>query len=281
MYRTFRIPQLAFIGSGILAEALTKGFISAGAIQIHQIYASAPTERDVHWVKQLGCNTTTSNVKLVKQNKLICLSVKPQVLPKVLQEISPHITTDHLLLSSAAGMKISNMQRLLPPNTRIARFMTNTPVQFREGVSSFALGKHCKEEDRATITGLLKSVGFCNEVKEELLDTVTGFAGGGPAYTYSFIEAIADGAVLGGMNRAEAIKMAAKTVLGAARMVEETQKHPGELKDQVCSGGGSTIHGIHAMERSGLRGSVIDAVTAASNRSRELGKIINENGGGS
>ncbi|XP_057313002.1 pyrroline-5-carboxylate reductase 3-like [Hydractinia symbiolongicarpus] len=279
MYQTFKLPQIAFLGAGTLVEALTKGFVSAGAVQLDQVWASAPTERDVYRAKKLGCQTTTDNINLLKENKLVVLAVKPQVLPNVLREISPHVTQDHLLLSFAAGMKLRTMQYLLPPKTKLARLMTNTPVQYREGVSSFALGQHCKPEDRKMIQQLMTSVGFCREVKEDLLDTVTGFAGGGPAYAYCFIEAIADGAVLGGMNRDEALRMAAKTVLGAARMVEETQKHPGELKDAVCSGGGSTIHGIHAMEKAGMRAAVIDAVKAASDRSKELGKLLNESNG--
>jgi len=276
MYRVFRIPQIGFLGAGILAEALTKGFIAAGTLQINQVWASAPTEKEVYWVKQLGCKTTTDNVKLIKENKIIGIAVKPQILSKVLREIAPHVTKDHLFMSFAAGMKIKTMQYLLPPKTRIARLMTNTPVQFRDGVSSFSLGPYCKEEDRKMIQNLMGAVGYCEEVKEELLDTVTGFAGGGPAYTYCFIEAIADGAVLGGMNRKEALRMAAKSVLGAARMIEETNRHPGELKDAVCSAGGSTIYGIRELERNGMRGAVINAVKAATERSKELGKTLNE-----
>lgn len=275
MYRTFRIPQLAFLGAGKLAETLTKGFIAAGALQVNQIWASAPTYTPL---MKLGCKTTTDNVKLVKENKLIALSVKPQVLPKVLREISPHITQDHLLLSFAAGMKLRNMQYLLPPKTRIARLMTNTPSQFREGVSSFALGPHCKEDDRKMIQKLMTTVGYCTELNENLLDCVTGFAGGGPAYAYCFIEAIADAAVQGGVPREQALKMAAKSILGAARMVEETGEHPGKLKDDVCSAGGSTINGIHALEKGRMRASVIDAVKAATERSSELGRILNEQG---
>lgn len=170
------------------------------------------------------------------------------------------------------------MQYLLPPKTRIARLMTNTPSQFREGVSSFALGPHCKEDDRKLIQKLMTTVGYCTEVNENLLDCVTGFAGGGPAYAYCFIEAIADAAVLGGVPREQAIKMAAKSILGAARMVEETGDHPGKLKDDVCSAGGSTISGIHALEKGRMRAAVIDAVKAATGRSTELGKILNEQG---
>lgn len=277
MYTVFKIPQIAFLGAGKLAETLTKGFIAAGAVQINQVWASAPTETHV---MKLGCKTTTDNVKLVKNNKLIALSVKPQVLPKVLREISPHITPDHLLLSFAAGMKIRSMQYLLPPRTRIARLMTNTPTQFMQGVSSFALGPHCKEEDKELVQSLMSTVGYCTEVREDLLDCVTGFAGGGPAYVYYFIDAMADAAVMGGMSRETAIKMAARSVLGAARMVEETNEHPGKLKDDVCSAGGSTIYGIHALEKGKMRSSVIDAIKAATKRSNELGKLLNEQGMG-
>lgn len=175
-------------------------------------------------------------------------------------------------------MKIRNMQYLLPPKTRIIRLMTNTPVQFCQGVSSFSLGPYCKPEDRELISNLMTSVGYCTEVKEDILNTVTGFAGGGPAYAYCFIEAVADAAVLGGMNRNEALKMAAKSLLGAARMVEETGEHPGKLKDDVCSAGGSTIFGIHALEKGKMRATVIDAVRAATDRSSDLGRILDEAG---
>jgi len=276
MYRIFRIPQIGFIGAGNLAEALTKGFIAAGTLQIHQVWASAPTEREVHWVKQLGSRTTTDNKQLVEENQLVILGVKPQQLLKVLQEIAPVVREDHFLLSFAAGIRLEALHKFLPPKTKIARLMTNTPVQFCEGVSSFTLGSNCTDKERTFVQKLMGGVGYCTEVKEELLDTVTGFAGGGPAYAYGFMESLADAAVLGGMNRSDAIKMAAKTVLGAARMLEETKLHPGELKDAVCSGGGSTIHGIHALEKGGMRASVLDAVKAATHRSKELGIQLND-----
>ncbi|XP_065668920.1 pyrroline-5-carboxylate reductase 1, mitochondrial [Hydra vulgaris] len=275
MYRAFRLSQIAFLGAGKLVEALTKGFVSAGTIQLHEIWSSAPTERDIKWLQKLGCKTTTDNVKLAKENNLIILAVKPQILVHVLREIAPHLSADHLILSFAAGIKIQTMEMLLPPRTRIVRLMTNTPVQYREGVSAFTLGTNCLPEDRKFVNQLMNSVGYCTELEESLLDTVTGAAGGGPAYAYTFIDAIADGAVHGGMNRAEALIMAAKTVLGAAKMILETEKHPGELKDAVCSGGGSTIHGIYSLESGGMRGAVIDAVKAATERSRKLGESLN------
>lgn len=277
MYSHFKLPKIAFLGAGKLAEVLTKGFIAAGVLQINQVWASAPTERDTNWIQQLGCNVTHDNKELLKENPIVVLAVKPQVLPKVLREIAPSVTKDHLLLSFAAGMKLRTMQYLLPPKTRIARLMTNTPVQFREGVSSFTPGAYCTKQDIDTIHKLMSTVSYCIEVKEELVDLITGFAGGGPAYIYTVIEAMANGAVQGGMNRDDAVKMAAKTVLGAARMVQETKQHPGELRDAVCSGGGSTIFGIQALERGGLRASIMDAIMEATKRSKSLGDTLNEN----
>ena len=276
MYSHFRLPHIGFVGAGKLAEVLTKGFIAAGVLQINQVWASAPTEKDTYWIRHLGCNVTNSNSTLVKENKIVVLAVKPQILPKVLREIAKDVTKDHLLLSFAAGMKLRTMQFLLPPKTRIARLMTNTPVQFREGVSSYTPGAYCTDEDVELISKLMSSVGYCVQVKEELVDLITGFAGGGPAYLYTIIEAMANGAVQGGMNRDEALQIAAKTVVGAARMVQETKQHPGELRDAVCSGGGSTIFGIHALEKAGVRTAIMDAIMAATRRSKDLGDSINE-----
>jgi len=276
MYSHFRLPHIGFVGAGKLAEVLTKGFIAAGVLQINQVWASAPTEKDTYWIRHLGCNVTNSNSTLVKENKVVVLAVKPQILPKVLREIAKDVTRDHLLLSFAAGMKLRTMQFLLPPKTRIARLMTNTPVQFREGVSSYTPGAYCTDEDIELISKLMSSVGYCVQVKEELVDLITGFAGGGPAYLYTIIEAMANGAVQGGMNRDEALQIAAKTVVGAARMVQETKQHPGELRDAVCSGGGSTIFGIHALEKAGVRTAIMDAIMAATKRSKDLGDSINE-----
>lgn len=183
------------------------------------------------------------------------------------------ILIQHVFIS---GLNINAMQQLLPPGTRLARLMTNTPVQFRQGVSSFSLGPNCTAADRNTISNLLEAIGYCTEVKEELVDTVTGFAGGGPAYVYCVIEAIADGAVLGGINRQEAMQMAARTVIGAATMIQETKKHPGQLKDEVCSAGGSTINGVRVLEQGKMRGTMIEAVRASAERSKELGKLLKE-----
>lgn len=164
------------------------------------------------------------------------------------------------------------MQSLLPADTRLGRVMTNTSVQYLEGVSAYTLTNHCTDDDRQFLHELTTSIGYSAEVKEDNMDIITSFVGGGPAFTYVFIEAMADGAVLGGMRRDEAIRMAAKTVLGAAKTLKETGLHPGELKDLICSAGGTTINGIRQLEKAGFRSSVIEAVKGAADRAQEISK---------
>ena len=275
MYGVFRLQKLGFIGAGKIVEVLAKGFIAGGILQINQVFASAPTDKEIEWIRHLGCKVTLDNKKILEENPLVILAVKPQILPRVLKDIAPVVTSDHLLVSVAAGLKLDTIQRLLPEKSRVARIMTNTPVMFRQGVSAFSMGKHTTDQDHEVIYKLMSSVGCCVEVKEDLMDTVTGFAGGGPAYLYTVIEALADGAVRGGMSRTDAVRMAAQMTLGAARMVQETGLHTGELRDAVCSPGGTSIVGVDALERGCLRGTLIDAVVAASNRAKELGELFN------
>lgn len=277
MYGVFRLSQLGFVGAGKIVEVLTKGFVAAGVIQINNIWASAPLDQELQWIRQLGCNVSLKNADILEKNKLIILAVKPQILPRVLEEIAPAVTEEHILLSVAAGITLSNIERILPSKTRVARIMTNTPVMFREGVSAFSMGSNVRPEDHEVIYRLMSSVGYCVEVKEDLMDTVTGFAGGGPAYLYTAIEALADGAVRGGLSRTVAVRMASQMTIGAARMVQETGLHTSELKDAVCSPGGTTIVGVEALEKGGLRATLMDAVYAAANRAKELGTLLNGN----
>ena len=275
MYGIFKIPQLGFIGAGKIVEVLTKGFVAAGIVQNTNIWASSPIDRDLHWIRHLGCNVSSNNKDILDRNQVVILAVKPQILPNVLKEIAPSVTEDHLMISVAAGMTLSKIESVLPQKSRVVRIMTNTPVMFRNGVSAFSMGKNIKSGDHETIYKLLSSVGYCVEVKEDLMDTVTGFAGGGPAYIYTVIEALADGAVRGGINRADAVKMATQITIGAARMVQETGLHTGELKDAVCSPGGTTIVGVQALEKGGIRPTLMDAVHEAGCRAKELGNSFN------
>ena len=265
------ISRLGFIGGGKAAQVLAKGFLSAGVIKPDEIFASAPSERDLQQFQLMGCNVTNDNKTVMKESNLIFLAIKAKVFPEVLKEISPVITRNHLVASIAAGVTLDFMQRSLPGRSRSVRLMLNTPVQFREGVTAVTFGKFATDEDYALMHQLMTSVGYCFDVDEELMDVMTALTGGGPAYVYLAIEALADGAVRVGLNRQEAMKLAAKTAAGAAKMVLESGQHPGELKDAVCSAGGSTIAGIQALEESGFRGSLIKAVYEATKRAKELG----------
>ena len=265
------ISRLGFIGGGKAAQVLAKGFLSAGVIKPDEIFASAPSERDLRQFQLMGCNVTNDNKTVMKESNLIFLAIKAKVFPEVLKEISPVLTRNHLVASIAAGVTLDFMQRSLPGRSRSVRLMLNTPVQFREGVTAVTFGKFATDEDYALMHQLMSSVGYCFDVDEELMDVMTALTGGGPAYVYLAIEALADGAVRVGLNRQEAMKLAAKTAAGAARMVLESGQHPGELKDAVCSAGGSTIAGIQALEESGFRGSLIKAVYEATKRAKELG----------
>lgn len=265
------ISRLGFIGGGKAAQVLAKGFLSAGVIKPDEIFASAPSERDLQQFQLMGCNVTNDNKMVMKESNLIFLAIKAKVFPEVLKEISPVLTRNHLVASIAAGVTLDFMQRSLPGRSRSVRLMLNTPVQFREGVTAVTFGKFATDEDYALMHQLMTSVGYCFDVDEELMDVMTALTGGGPAYVYLAIEALADGAVRVGLNRQEAMKLAAKTAAGAAKMVLESGQHPGELKDAVCSAGGSTIAGIQALEESAFRGSLIKAVYEATKRAKELG----------
>ncbi|HEX7652452.1 MAG TPA: pyrroline-5-carboxylate reductase, partial [Verrucomicrobiae bacterium] len=204
--------------------------------------------------------------------QVLFLATKPDQVPAVLQEISGTITKEHLIISIAAGVTLAKMEAALPADARVIRVMPNTPALVGAGASGYALGKNATAADGAIANKLLSAVGIAMAVKENLLDAVTGLSGSGPAYVYQFIEALSDGGVAAGLPRDVATRLAAQTVLGGAKMVLDTGMHPGVLKDQVTSPGGTTIEGLHELESGKLRGTVMSAVRAAADKSRKLGQ---------
>ena len=260
-----------FIGSGRMASALIRGMIRAGVAPADRITASDPhpAAREA-LTREGGIVVHAANPPVVAASDVLVLAVKPQSLPAVLAEIAPSVGPNHLIVSIAAGVGIGAMQAALGESARIIRVMPNTPALLGEGASGYALGANATEADAAVVQGFLESVGRAVRVPEAQLDAVTGLSGSGPAFVYLMIEALSDGGVRAGLPRDVATTLAAQTVLGAARMVLETGLHPGALKDQVTSPGGTTIAGVQVLERAGVRGAFLDAVDAAARRSAEL-----------
>lgn len=263
---------IGFLGAGRMATALGLGFVKAGMVRPGQIFASdvVPAARKAFGAAT-GAKICVTNADVLDNASVIILAVKPNQASEVLAEISPCFTPRHLLISIAAGLTLPRLESALPARARVVRIMPNTPALVGASASGFACGKTATKSDAALAHRLLSAVGVAVEVKEALLDAVTGLSGSGPAYVYQFIEAMSDGGVACGLPRDLATKLAAQTVLGAARMVLETGEHPGALKDAVTSPGGTTIEGIHELEKGKLRGTVMNAVRASAEKSKKLG----------
>jgi pyrroline-5-carboxylate reductase len=264
--------NLGFLGAGKMATALAKGFIRAGLASAKQVLASDPSEAArAAFARETGALTTDSNLEIARFASILVLAVKPDHVNGVLAEIRGHLTPKHLLVSIAAGVPLARLEAGLGANARVIRVMPNTPALLGCSATGFALGKSARAQDGELARKLFSAVGLAFALKESLLDAVTGLSGSGPAYVYLVIEALSDGGVASGLPRDVATKLAAQTVLGSARMVLETGLHPGALKDMVTSPGGTTIEGLHELEKGKLRGTLISAVRAATEKSKRLG----------
>jgi len=264
---------IGFLGAGKMATALAKGFLHAGLVTPKQLIASDVIEAaGSSFAKETGAKTTNSNADVAKFAEVLILAVKPDQVPGALADIRDHITERHLLISIAAGVTLARLEAGLGTDARLIRVMPNTPALVGASATGFALGKSATLADAELAKKLFSAVGVAFQVKESLLDAVTGLSGSGPAYVYLFIESLSDGGVAAGLPRDIATKLAAQTVLGAARMVLETGQHPGALKDMVTSPGGTTIEGLHELEKGKLRGTVMSAVRAATEKSKKLGQ---------
>lgn len=267
------VTRIGFLGAGKMATALAKGWVKAGLVAAERLSASDPIPAAREgFAGETGGFATDKNLDVVRRSDLLVLAVKPQVMPALLTEIAPVVTDQHLVVSIAAGVTLKQIASGLGGTRRLIRVMPNTPALVGASASAFSGGEHATAADLQLVEKYLGRVGRAIPVPEKLLDAVTGLSGSGPAYAFLMIEALSDGGVRAGLPRDVATLLAAQTLLGAAQMVLETGLHPGVLKDQVTSPGGTTIAGLHALEQGGLRGALIDAVLAATNRAQELGK---------
>ncbi len=262
--------QVGFLGSGRMATALAKGWLQAGLLRADSCRASDPsTAARQTFTAETGCPAVADNREVVAASDLLVLAVKPQSMPALLEEIRTHVK-GRLVVSIAAGIRLRQLAAALNPDCRLIRVMPNTPCLVGASASAYSPGQNATAEDVVLVDRLLNAVGVAFRLPEPLLDAVTGLSGSGPAFVYLMIEALSDGGVRMGLPRDVATALAAQTVLGAAKMVLETQMHPGVLKDMVASPGGTTIAGLHALERGGVRGALMDAVEAATRRAVEL-----------
>lgn len=265
--------RLALLGAGNMGEALLRGLIKANLLAAKDIIVTAPrAERRDELAKNYGVTAIADNVKAATGADVILLGVKPQILDRVLAQVASAISPDALVVSVAAGVTIEAIEARLGKGPRIVRAMPNTPAIVGLGATAIALGAGAAPDDEARARAIFEAVGYVTVVEEYLLDAVTGLSGSGPAYVFMIIEALSDAGVKVGLPRRQAQALAAQTVLGSAKLLLETGLHPGVLKDQVTSPGGTAIAGLHTLEQGGLRTTLINAVQAATERSRELGK---------
>ncbi|MFQ5508498.1 MAG: pyrroline-5-carboxylate reductase [Leptospirillia bacterium] len=264
---------LAFIGGGNMAEALIKGVLTGGlGIEAAHVHVADPQEaRRAYLAATYGATVFPDNRKAIKKASLIILAVKPQVIDEVLKEIQDEVGDGQVVVSIAAGVTIARIHSHLYADSKVVRAMPNTPCLVAEGASAITPGPGVTAKELGRVSEVLGAVGSVCVVAEEQMDAVTALSGSGPAYVFSFIESLADGGVKMGLPRDVAITLAAQTVLGAARMVLSTGTHPASLKDMVTSPGGTTSAGLHVLEKAAMRGAVIGAVEAATERARELG----------
>lgn len=268
--------RVGFIGCGKMGEALVRGLLSAGVSQDHICFYDPNKSRQAYLIEEYQIRLMKTNSQVVDESDVVVIAVKPALVKEVADEIAPSVRRQKpLIISIAAGIKINTIKSSLGNRTRVARIMPNTPAVVGAGMSAYFLSSQLKDKDSNLVEKLFGTFGEVMEVdREEELDIVTGLSGSGPAYLYLFIEALADGGVKMGLKREVALKLAAQTVLGSAKMVLETAKHPGELKDEVASPGGTTIAGLSVLEENGFRGIVIKAVQEAVNRAREIGAFM-------
>lgn len=266
--------KIGFIGCGNMGSAMIGGIVAAGLLPADHITASARSAETLAKISEkYGINTSLDNKAVAADSDILFLAVKPYLYETIIREIRDCIKEDAIIVAIAAGQTIERMESLFGRQVKLVRTMPNTPAMVLEAMSAITPNENMTEEETSEIVTIFESFGKAELVPESLMDAVTGVSGSSPAYVYLFIEAMADAAVKDGMPRAQAYKFAAQSVLGAAKMVLETGKHPGELKDAVCSPGGTTIEAVAKLEAGGLRSTVMAAQNACTEKSRQMSTL--------
>ncbi len=264
--------KIGFIGGGQMGEALIRGILQAQLVTADRILVMDPADsRRAALAEQYSVEVHESTAPIWSECGIVILAVKPQIMEKVLQDNRAMIAESHLLISIAAGIPLSFLEEHAPANSRIVRVMPNTPALVLEAASALSAGSCATPDDMATTTAIFDAIGQTVLVDECHLDAVTGLSGSGPAYVFTFIEALIDAGLRVGLSRPVAETLVKQTVLGATKLAMSSSDHPAQLRAMVTSPGGTTIAGMHELESSGFTGIIMSAVEAATKRSAELG----------
>ena len=264
--------RIGFIGTGKMASAIIKGIVDKGLFGRDEIIASNPHEKSREAAKEsLGIDVVASSAEVVRSSDVVVLSVKPQQIGGVFSSENLGFGAGHTLVSIAAGVTIETLKNYVP-DSKVIRVMPNICSTNFVGATCFSYSEDCTEKDIQVVKEVFEAVGICFEVKEKDIDAVSAISGSSPAFMFMIVDAMADAGVLLGLPRDMSIKLAAQTMLGSAVTLMESGKHPDQLKDMVCSPGGSTIEGVKVLEDRGMRGAMISAVQACAEKARELGK---------
>ena len=263
--------KIGFIGLGNMACAMISGMLGQGIVSAEEICGSAKTQKTRDAVRErFGIDVKASNAAVAEEAQTLILAVKPQFLAGVIAEIRDAVQPDTLVISIAAGKTLAWLEEAFGRRMKMVRCMPNTPAIVGEGCTGVCLNGAVSEEEMKYSLRLMESFGKASLVEERLMDAVGAVSGSSPAYVFLFIEAMADAGVAAGMPRAQACEAAARAVMGSAKLLLETGRHPGELKDMVCSPGGTTIQGVKALEEHGMRGAVMDAIAACVEKAKKL-----------
>jgi len=266
--------RIGFLGAGQMAEALARGLIAKGVVRPAQLVCTDPVQARRDLFASLGASAHATAAEVAQNADVLIVAVKPQYAAPVLQELRPLLDpARHVIVSIAAGITLERLLDAAGPAARCVRVMPNTPCLVGETAAAMCLGGGATAADGDLVGAVFGAVGRIYQVDEKLLAAVTGLSGSGPAYVFLAIEALADGGVRAGLPRDVATALAAQTVYGSAKMVLETGKHPGALKDMVTSPGGTTIAGVHELEKASTRAAFMNAVVAATQRANELSRM--------
>lgn len=263
-----KVVRLGFIGAGSMGGALLRGLLAAERVAPGELVFFDPDPQKQQELLRLGVKAAPDNAAVMK-SAVVVLAVKPQVLGAVLKDIRHHSRPGQVVISIAAGIPLAILEEALP-DSRVIRAMPNTPLMVQAGMTALAPGSKATPEDLDLALDLFRAVGRAEVVEESHLDVITALSGSGPAFAAVFLEALADGAVKMGLPRTLALEFAAQTLLGTARLLLEKNLHPGLLKDLVTSPGGTTSHGLHALEQGAFRAAVISAIESATWRAQDL-----------